>query len=55
MVKRWLSPVAKFLSGYVLHGGFLDGRAGFDIARLSARAVYLKYAKLNDLHRAQGA
>ncbi len=54
-VKRWLSPVAKFLSGYVLQGGFLDGRAGFDIARLSARAVYLKYAKLNDLHRAQGA
>jgi glycosyltransferase involved in cell wall biosynthesis len=55
VAKRWLSPVAKFLSGYILQGGFLDGRAGFDIARLSARAVYLKYAKLNDLNRAKGA
>jgi hypothetical protein len=54
-VKRWLSPVAKFLQGYVLQAGFLDGRAGFDIARISARAVALKYAKLNALHRASTA
>ncbi len=54
-VKRWLSPVAKFLQGYVLQAGFLDGRAGFDIARISARAVALKYAKLNALHRARTA
>ena len=48
-VKRWLSPVAKFVQGYVLQGGFLDGAAGFHIARFSARAVWLKYAKLHQL------
>jgi (heptosyl)LPS beta-1,4-glucosyltransferase len=48
-VKRWLSPVAKFVQGYVLQLGFLDGSAGFHIARLSARAVHLKYTKLQRL------
>jgi len=52
-VKLWGSPIAKFLQGYVLQLGFLDGRAGWDIARLSARAVHLKYAKLNALRRGQ--
>ena len=55
LVKRWLSPVAKFVQGYVFQLGLLDGRAGWDIARLSARAVHLKYAKLHALHRAQSA
>lgn len=53
LVKRYLSPVAKFVSGYFFQLGLLDGRAGFDIARLSARAVHLKYAKLHALQ--QGA
>jgi glycosyltransferase involved in cell wall biosynthesis len=52
-VKLWGSPVAKFLQGYVLQLGFLDGRAGWDIARLSAKAVHMKYAKLNALRREQ--
>lgn len=52
-VKRWLSPVAKFVQGYLMQGGFLDGAAGFHIARLSARAVHLKYAKLHALRHAQ--
>jgi glycosyltransferase involved in cell wall biosynthesis len=51
LVKRWLSPVAKFISSYLVQLGVLDGRAGWHIARLSAKAVYLKYAKLNALHR----
>ncbi len=50
-VKLWGSPIAKFLQGYVLQLGLLDGRAGWDIAWLSARAVHLKYAKLNALRR----
>lgn len=52
--KRMFSPLVKFIQGYVLRLGFLDGKAGFSIARLSARAVRLKYAKLQRL-RAQGA
>jgi len=54
LLKRTLSPVVKFFQGYVLRLGFLDGKAGYTIARLSARAVRLKYAKLQRL-REQGA
>ena len=32
-----------FLRGYLLRGGFLDGRAGFTIARLNALGSWLKY------------
>lgn len=50
-VKRWLSPVAKFIQGYLLQTGFLDGAAGWNIARLSAWSVFLKYDKLRTLYR----
>ena len=33
-VKRWLSPVAKFVQGYFFQLGLLDGRAGWKIAHL---------------------
>ena len=36
-VKRNLSPAFKFVQGYLLQGGFLDGKAGCTIARMSAR------------------
>lgn len=51
LIKLWISPVAKFLGSYVLQLGFLDGRHGFVIARISAYATYLKYAKLKALAR----
>ena len=51
VVKRWSSPVAKFIQGYLFQLGFLDGWAGWKIATLSARAVYLKYSKLSQLNR----
>lgn len=50
-VKLWLSPVAKFIGSYFLQLGLLDGRYGFTIARISAYATYLKYAKLKALQR----
>lgn len=54
-VKRWLSPVAKFIQGYLLQLGFLDGMAGLRIAWYSAHAVRLKYVKLQRLHAGKGA
>lgn len=54
-IKRRLSPAFKFFQGYVLQLGFLDGAAGWHIARLSARAVHLKYAKLHQLRKARYA
>ncbi|HEX9400509.1 MAG TPA: glycosyltransferase family 2 protein [Anaeromyxobacter sp.] len=49
--KRFVSPPASFLRGYVLKLGFLDGKAGWDVCRLSAYAAWLKYEKLRRLAR----
>jgi glycosyltransferase involved in cell wall biosynthesis len=38
--------VAQFFKSYFLKLGFLDGRTGFTISRLSAYATYVKYHKL---------
>lgn len=45
------SPVSRFIQGYFLRGGFLDGKAGFTIARISARAKRMKYTELARLNR----
>lgn len=50
-VKLLISPIAKFVGDYIFHGGFLDGFHGFVIARISAHATFLKYAKLKQLWR----
>lgn len=51
--KRFVSPAASFLRGYVLKLGFLDGLAGWHVCRLSAYATWLKYEKLRRLARAR--
>lgn len=47
---RWidllLRPQLRFLKGYVVKLGFLDGSRGWTIARTSAFGVFLKYAKM---------
>lgn len=56
---RWhdlvLRPPARFLRGYLLKRGFLDGVPGFVVAAASAFHVFLKYAKLWELERGAGA
>jgi glycosyltransferase involved in cell wall biosynthesis len=49
--KQWLSPVFSFMQNYIFRLGFLDGKAGFDCARITARYTFLKYAKLKALNR----
>lgn len=39
------------LRGFVLKRGFLDGRPGFDIARLTTQHVFFKYSKLRALQK----
>ncbi|MDG2505803.1 MAG: glycosyltransferase family 2 protein [Crocinitomicaceae bacterium] len=46
-----LSALAKFLSIYVFKRGFLDGRSGWVIAKISASANHYKYRKLKDLNK----
>jgi (heptosyl)LPS beta-1,4-glucosyltransferase len=50
--KIFFSPIAKFIKDYVFLLGFLDGKAGFRIACLSAKATALKYKKLRKRHKA---
>ena len=52
LLKVWISPAMKFFKMYVLKLGFLDGYAGFVIARISAYANYIKYARLRQLRKA---
>lgn len=39
----WTHALFRWMRGYVLRRGFLDGRQGFVIANLCAREVYYKY------------
>lgn len=50
LYKLFLNPIAKFIDHYLLHLGFLDGKAGFSISKISAYATYLKYKKLRRLY-----
>ena len=47
--KKLFNPAWNFITGYILRLGFLDGRAGYRIARISALSTFLKYKKLGDL------
>lgn len=46
-----LKPPARFVSMYILRGGFLDGAAGVVVAALAAMSVAAKYARLWELQR----
>jgi len=56
---RWcdllLRPGLRFLKGYLLRRGFLDGSHGFIIATFGAYGAFMKYAKLWELVRRQQA
>jgi glycosyltransferase involved in cell wall biosynthesis len=50
--KLWVNPIAKFLDHFFLKLGFLDGKHGYLISKISAYATYLKYKKLRTLYNA---
>jgi glycosyltransferase involved in cell wall biosynthesis len=43
-------PFCRFLRGYCLKAGFMDGFAGFIIASVTAYGVLIKYSRLWELH-----
>ena len=53
LYKLIANPVAKFIDHYILHLGFLDGKTGYLISRISAYATYLKYKKIRSLYKQQ--
>lgn len=46
----YIKPAYRFLNAFVLQRGFLDGYAGYDIARMTANRLYLKFDKLKRMH-----
>jgi len=50
-IQKIFKVVFRFVKEYVFLLGFLDGKAGFDIARTNAHYVWLKYTRLNALHK----
>ena len=45
----WLAPPWSWFQNFFLRGGFMDGYRGALIAKMAARSVRLKYAKLGKL------
>ena len=46
-----IKPLWTFLRNYLLKGGFLDGKAGYEVCRMSAFYTMVKYARLKELWR----
>jgi glycosyltransferase involved in cell wall biosynthesis len=46
LLKMLFSPAFTFINGYFFRLGFLDGYAGFIMAKINAQEVFLKYSKL---------
>lgn len=49
LLKLFLNPLSKFVRNYILKLGILDGYYGWLICSKSAKATYLKYAKLKKI------
>jgi len=47
---RWLKPAYRFLYHYLINLGFLDGQAGFTIAKINAWGMKERYHKLKELY-----
>ena len=45
----WLATPWSWLQNFLLRGGFMDGWRGARIAKMAAKAVWLKYRKLGEL------
>jgi glycosyltransferase involved in cell wall biosynthesis len=48
LFKLWLRPWWRFVRGYVLRLGFLDGWQGYVIARMITFETFLRYAKVRE-------
>ena len=48
VLELWFRPWWRFVRGYILRLGFLDGWQGYAVARLAAQEVFLRYAKIRE-------
>jgi glycosyltransferase involved in cell wall biosynthesis len=50
-LEPFISALARFIAMYFIKLGFLDGKAGFTISYISAKANYVKYKSLIELYK----
>jgi glycosyltransferase involved in cell wall biosynthesis len=50
-----VAPAFSFVKNYLFRLGFLDGEAGFTVARMNAWYTWLKYVRLRELNKTSGA
>jgi len=48
-IKLYFSPIFGFIKNYIFYLGFLDGPAGWDIARITLKNTRRKYHLLNQM------
>lgn len=53
MLKPYLSGLGRWIKMYLLQSGFRDGKAGKQIAKISAKSNVFKYKELRRLHRSK--
>jgi len=53
--KRFLSPLAGFISGYIFKLGFLDGYTGLQVAKMNAYYTWLKYNLLYKMYKSENS
>ncbi len=46
-----IAPAFSFIKNYLFRLGFLDGEAGFTVAKMNAWYTWLKYARLRELNK----
>lgn len=51
VLKPYISAIGRFISMYIIKFGFLDGKAGWKIATISAKSNVLKYKELRRLNK----
>ena len=50
-LRKFVSAIFSFTKNYIFKLGFLDGKTGFQCARINARYTFLKYKKLHELNQ----
>jgi len=49
-MQPFISAIGRFVKMYLFKRGFLDGRSGYHIARISAQSNFFKYQEVKRLY-----
>jgi len=47
----WIKPLFRFMKHFIIKRGFLDGYTGFIISSIMAWGVFMRYARIKEIHR----